>query len=348
MEVPSIFLNRILTEAAKRNASSLHLTVGSLPLMRIDNSLAAIEKENIVTTELVIKIMETFIGEDEKEKLKKDKEIILVKELASGFRFRINIFYQKNLPSISFHYISSLVRSLEELKLPKILNNVAKLNSGLFIVSGPYNSGKTTSIAAIIEEINKNSKKNIFTIEDPIEYQFVSKRSLVSQRQVERDINSVLQGVQYCLEEDADVVFVGEIKKDFDEAIPKILELAAGNSLVLMEVNANSSIRTIEKILQSAKKSFSEEAARYSLADVLIGIIVQKLIPRVGGGLVMAMEVLIANNAVKSLLREGKIYQLESIIQTSRREGMVSMAKSLEELIRAGEIKQDDANISKT
>lgn len=346
MEVPSIFLNRVLTEAAKRNASSLHLTVGSLPLMRIDNSLSPIEKENIVTTELIVKIMETFMSDEEKNKLKEDKEVILVKELASGFRFRINIFYQKSLPSMSFHYISSVIRGIGELKLPKILSNVTKLNSGLFIIAGPYDSGKTTSIVAMIEEINKNYKKNIFTIEDPIEYQFVSKRSLISQRQVGRDIKTVVQGLKYCLEEDADVVYIGEIKNEFDAAIPKILELAAGNSLVLLEVNANSSIRTIEKILQSAKKNSSEEAARYSLADVLLGIVVQRLIPRVGGGLVMAIEILIASSAVKSLLREGKIYQLESIIQTSRKEGMVNMAKSLEELIRGGEIKQEDANIN--
>jgi twitching motility protein PilT len=344
MEVPSIFLNRILTEAAKKNASSLHLTVGSLPMIRVDNDLLDIENESIITAEMIEKIISSFASEEERQKLKENKEIILVKELASGFRFRINIFYQKNLPSISFHYISNATKSLSDLKLPQALNDVIKLNSGLFVVAGPFNSGKTTTAAALIEEVNKNYKKNIITIENPIEYLFVSKKSLISQRQVGRDVKSVIQGIENCLAEDADLVYIGEVKKEFESAMPLILELAAGNSLVILEINADSSIRTIEKILNSIEEKTSAEAARFGLADVLLGIIVQRLIPKRGGGLVLAAEVLLATGAVKSLIREGKVYQLESVIQTSRREGMVSMSKVLEKLIQDGEIKREDAD----
>jgi len=344
MEVPSIFLNRILAESAKRNAMSLHLAVGSQPTVRVAGELMPIEGEDIVSADLAMKLIGSLLSEEENKKLTEEKELIIVKELSSGFNFRINIFFQKNLPSLSFFYIPKNIKSLSEMKLPKILNNLTKLNSGLFIVAGPFHSGKTTTAAALIEEFNKTNKKNIITLEDPIEYLFVSKKSIISQRQLGRDVKSIVQGLEYCLEEDADLIYIGEIKKDFDSAAPLILELAAGNSLVILEINADSSIRAIEKILNSLEKKVSMEAARYSLADNLLGVMAQRLLPHRGGGMVMAAEILLASGAVKSLIREGKIYQLDSVIQTSRKEGMISMEKSLEELIKDGEIKQEDAD----
>ncbi len=344
MELPSIYLNRILTQAAKKNASSLHLTVGTKPMMRIDGKLNDVSEEDMSTAELVDKIVGDITSEEDKEVLKKYKEIIFIKELASGFRFRINIFYQKKLPSITFHYIANSIKSMADLKLPKTLSNIIKLNSGLFIVAGSYNSGKTTTSAAIIEEINSTSKKNIITIEDPIEYLYVSKKSIISQRQVGQDVNSVMQGIEYCLKEDADIVYIGEIKKDFESAIPLILELASGNSLVILEINANSSVGAIEKVLNTMESKTSQEAARFSVADVLLGVIVQRLIPKVGGGLVLAAEVLLGIPSVKSLIREGKVFQLESVIQTSRREGMVGMEKVIQELASSGYINREEAN----
>lgn len=344
MEVPSIFLNRILAYAAKKNASNLHLAVGSLPMARIDDKLSAVEEESIVTSELIDKIIEAMANGEEKKKLGEDKEIVIVKELAGEFRFRINIFYQKNFPAINFHFIPSAVKGLPDLRLPAVLNNLIKLNSGLFIVAGSHGSGKTTTAAAIIEEVNKNYAKNIVTLEDPIEYLFIGKKCLVSQRQVGRDVKSATQGLKYLLEEDADLIYVGEIKSDFDAAVPFVLELAAGNSFVIWEINADSSARVIEKILNSLEEKISPEAARNNLADVLSGIFVQRLLPRKGGGLILANEVLFASGAVKSLIREGKVYQLESVIQTSKKEGMISMAKSIEELVKNGEVKSEDAN----
>ncbi|MBI4812640.1 Flp pilus assembly complex ATPase component TadA [Candidatus Falkowbacteria bacterium] len=345
MEVPSIFLNRVLVEAAKKNASSLHLTIGNFPLMRIDGQLAAVEGESIVTVDAINKIINSFTDEEERQELKERKEIILVKVFAGGFRFRVNIFYQKDLLSLSFHHIPETVKSLSELRLPPVLSGVVKLNSGLFVIAGAYGSNKTMTAAALIEEVNRNYRRRVITIEDPIENLFVNKKSLIEQRQVGRDVKSVIDGLYYCLEEDVDLIYVGKIRKDFKSAIPLILELAAGNSLVILEIDIDSSVRVIEKIFNSLGETTSVEAARYNLADVLFGVITQKLIPRIGGGMVMAAEVLLANPAVKSLIREGKIYQLESIMQTSRKEGMISMVKSLEELIKTGEIKQENAGL---
>ena len=341
MEIPSIFLNRILVEAAKKNASNLHIAVGSIPVMRIDDQLVAMSQEGIVSADLVVKIVDSFLTDEEKVRLQESRELKIVKTFAGSFRFRVNVYFQKDLPSLSFNSIPSAPKSISELKLPAAINNLIKSDSGLFIVAGPQLSGKTATSAAIIEEINKSMNKRIVTLEDPIEYQFVSKKSIIEQRQAGRDMKSIIDGVDYCLNEDVDAVCIGEVKKDFDSAVPDILNLASGNAFVIFEINTDSSIRVLERMLSALKGSMSQEAARYSLADILTGVIVQKLVPRVGGGMVLAHEMLLVNPAVKSLIREGRIYQIESIMQTSRREGMVSMEKSLEELARAGEIKEN-------
>lgn len=341
MEVPSIFLNRILTETAKSGASSLHLTVGVAPTIRKDGQLSHVEEGNIITADLVNKIMASFVTEEEMVRLTKNKEIVLIKQFAGNFRFRVNIFYQKKLPSLSFHFIPENLNSFESLKLPQALKDLMESNSGLFIVAGSKFSGKTTTASIIVEEINRNYKKRIVTIENPIEHLFVGKKSLIEQRQVGDDVTSVLAGVQYCFEEDVDVIYIGEIREEFDVAIPTILELAAGNSLVILEINAESSIRAIEKVLNPLKDKMGAEVARYHLADVLSGVLVQELIPRLGGGMAMANEVVITTPPVKSLIREGKVYQLDSVIQTSRKDGMISMSKSKEDLIAAGEIKPE-------
>lgn len=343
MEVPSILLNRILATAAKKGSSSLHLTVGSPPMVRINDKLSVLEGENILTLETLDKTIKSFLEEGDQARLAENKEMIFVKNFAGNFRFRVNIFYQKNLPAVSFRYIPDKIKTLAELAIPQPVSDTLKSNSGLFIIAGSYGSGKTATAAAMIEEINKNFNKRIITIEDPLEYSFFSSKSIIEQRQVGRDVKTFVDGLNYCLEEDVDLVYVGEIRKELSQAMPIILELASGNSLVIMELDANSSTRAIERILSSLSNKLPIEAARYNLADVLIGVIVQKLLPRRGGGMILAAEVLLANSAVKSLIREGKIYQLESVMQTSRKEGMINMEKTLEEMIRAGEIKSEDS-----
>lgn len=344
MEVPSIFLNRILSEAAKKNASNLRLSVGSVPIARINGLLTAMDNESILDFNTLDKIIGSFLDEEELARLKKDREIVIVKSFANSFRFRVNIFYQKDLPSFSFNYIPKIIRNLDDLELGEMLKKIINLKSGLLVVAGSNDSGKTSTIASIIENINNTQRKYVITIEDPIEYLFVNQKSIIEQRQVGRDVKSYTDGLMNCLNEDLDFLYIDEIKKEFEFAIPYIFELAAGNSLVIIEINANSSVRAIEKILNAAMIKISDEAARYNLADSLVGIITQKLIPGIGGGMLLASEVLMVNSAVKSLIREGKFYQIESIVQTSREEGMISMNKSIEKLIKEGKIKTEEIN----
>ncbi|MBI4779520.1 Flp pilus assembly complex ATPase component TadA [Candidatus Falkowbacteria bacterium] len=343
MEVPSIFLNRILSEMVQKNGSDLHLAVGSPPMIRAGGQFIPLAGQEMVAGETINKITETFLSPDEIVKLRENKGIALVKNI-SNFRFRVNIFYQKGFLALSFRYIPSVIKNFNDLGLAEVCRNFLKETAGLLIIAGAYGSGKTTTAVSLIEELNKTKALNIVTIEDPIEYLFIGKTSLVMQRQIGTDVNTVANALDYCLSEDVDAVYINEIKDDqvFISSMSKIFELASGNCLVILEINADSYSRVLEKILAGISVNLSLEAARYNLADILIGTLVQKLVKRRGGGLILASEILLNNAAAKSLIREGKIYQLESIIQMSRKEGMISMDKSLSNLIESGEIRRED------
>jgi twitching motility protein PilT len=336
MEVPFIFLNKLLSETAKRGANSLHLSVGSLPIMRVDGELENVEENGILSLEILQKILDSFLEKEEKERLKKQKELVVVKTFAGGFRFRVNIFFQKNMPSVSFSFINDKIFNWDELELTDKFKELIQKKSGLIIFAGSNDSGKTGTIASMIENINNNYKKYIITLEKPIEYMFVNKKSIIEQREIGRDVISLSDGLKHCLDEDVDIVYVNEIDDEFEEGIPLIVELAQGNSLVILELNAEDSVRAIDKILTFLKNKMSEIAALYNISDVLLAIVSQKLIPRIGGGMVMAPEIMISNSAVKSLIRDKRTHQIEGIIETSRQEGMVSVNKSIEELVKKG------------
>jgi twitching motility protein PilT len=279
MEVPSILLNRILSEMVKSGGSDLHLAVGSPPMIRVGGQFTPMPEAEMMTGETINKISETFLSPEDIIKLKDNKGVVLVKNI-SNFRFRIDVFYQKSWLALSFHHIPGVIKSFSELGLDEACRNFLRERAGLLVIAGAYNSGKTTTVASFIEEINKTEAKNIITIEDPIEYLFISKKSLVAQRQIGLDANTALDALDYCLSEDVDMVYVNEIKEEkiFNQALPKIFELASGNCLVILEVNADSSLRVLEKILAGASKNSSAEAARYNLADILVGVLTQKLV----------------------------------------------------------------------
>jgi twitching motility protein PilT len=340
MEVPSILLNRILSEAAKRKVSDLHLTVGSLPMARIDDQLTPFSEADIITKEVLDKMIDNLLDDKEKELLKTNRSLETVKTLAGNFRFKLSVFFQKELPALSFHYVSGVIKGLAELNIPESFTKLVKKDFGLLIIAGSYGSGRTTTAAAFIEEINRTVSKNIVTIENPIEYLFVSKKSIVTQRQIGVDVNSFVAGLSFCLREDVDLVYINGIKSEqvMTEAMPLIMKLAAGNCLVILELDSDNSVRIVEKLISYLQQNTTAEAARHDVADILLGAIVQKLVAKKGGGLVLASEILINNSAVKSLIREGKIYQIENIIQTSRQEGMISMEKALTDLANQGVI----------
>lgn len=342
MEVYNILFNRLLSETAKQKATDLHLSVGSIPVLRKDGHLVAMENEKIIEQETLAQIVNSFLDEDEKNILEKQRAITVIKILGGHFRFKINIYYQKNLLAASFRLISEVAHDLQSLNLPPDLDNFINLSNGLLIVAGIYGSGKTTTIAALLESMNQTQKRRILTLESSIETVFISKKSIIEQRQIPKDVPSLIDGLKYCQHQDIDVLMISDITDEFTAAIPFILELASGSSFVILEINADSSTRVMEKILEAFPQN-KIEAARALLADVLKGIIVQRLVPKNGGGQSLAYEFLVVNSAVASTIRENRLQQLTTIIQTSGTEGMVSMNTSLMNLVQSGQVSVEEA-----
>lgn len=327
--------------AKDQKASGLHLSVGSLPAVRTDDNLVYLDSEKAVDIDLINDLVNAFLTDEEIKRLLDDREVVSVKNFSDSIRCRVDIFYQKDIVSLSFYFIKQDLPPIEELVIPEALNGFMKQDYGLIVIAGPYACGKSTTIAALLEDVNKNKKKRILSLTTSVEYIFTNKSSIIEQRQVGKDAKNFVDGLFNAMHQDMDIIHISEIKKDFNEAIPLIIDIASGNALVILEMNANSSEAVVEKLLNAAKEVMSEEAAYYAIADVLLGVVIQNLIPKVGGGRIMANEVLVVNPTVKALIREEKIVQIESVIQTSKKEGMVSMEKSIQQYIDEGKVSPD-------
>lgn len=338
--VLNVTVGRILTTAAKRKSSNIHFTVGAYPTLRIDEDLLELQEEQVITESFMTKLIEGLLDDSEKQQLEKDREIIVVKEFGGKFRFKVSIFSQKKYFSASLKIISDRVPPLINLGLPKTVYSLTDSKDGLIIVTGPYGSGRTTTVAAIIEEINRNRKENIVTIEKPVEYVFTNQKSLVEQRGVGVDVANFTKAIQYFEEADVDVMSVAVNNES--GVIPLVLEFAASGRLAIFQMDTTSVIQTIEEVIASFGQDQNEKA-RLLLSRSLLAIVCQRLVPRVGGGLVLASEVLIVNEAVRSLIKEGRIKQIVTILQSSRTEGMSTLDQSLADLVKSGDVLIDKA-----
>lgn len=336
----NILIDKFLTTAAKRKASNIHLTVSSYPALRIDDELVELTEEKIITDSFVKTLAKEWLDDYQEKILIDKKSIVITKQIGKKFRIKINFFFQKNFLSASLRIIPSQIPALASLGLHKSIHGLTNKKAGLIIVTGPFGSGRTTTIASMIEEINKTKKKNIITVENPIEYTIGNNKSLVEQREIGRDANSFVDAIKYVYDSDADVVAVGSSQ---DKAvIPLVLEFANSGRLAIMNMDTTNIVQTIEHIFASFPPE-EKQRAELLLSESLLAIIVQRLIPRVGGGLILASEVLMANQPVKSLLKEGRTKQLPTVIQSSRAEGMMTLDQSLVELVRAEEVLTDQA-----
>ncbi|OGY45018.1 MAG: hypothetical protein A3A24_03055 [Candidatus Buchananbacteria bacterium RIFCSPLOWO2_01_FULL_46_12] len=336
----NIILNRILITAAKRKASSVHLSVNAYPTLRVDSELVELKEEVVLTREFLERFAEEFLDENQKKELETNKGVIFVREFAGKFRFKVNLFYQKGVLAAALFLIPAAIPLLVNLGLPKVIYGLTGKKNGLIVIAGPYGSGRTTTMVAIVEEINKDQKENVLIIEKPIEYIFANKESLIEQREVGRDVNSFTSALQYCQGTDVDVVAVG-VNNEVG-VMPLVLDLASSAKLVICQLDTISVIQTVEEILASFP-SAAQSQAQSVLADSLLAIVVQRLVPKIGGGLVLASEVLIATQAVRSLIKEGRLKQITTIMQSSRTEGMSTLDQSLADLVRAGEVLIDQA-----
>lgn len=332
-------IQQLLNIAIDRGASDLHLNLGVPPMLRIDGKLLAVPEKPILTAEMLESLIKGLMTDEQFSRLKLKKEM----DFSFGYdamRFRTNAFYQKNALTASLRLISANIRSVSELGLPPVLEKFTMSSQGFVIITGPTGHGKSTTLAALIEGINKSRAEHIITIEDPIEYVFEHKKSIVSQREVGTDTNSFANALKSSLREDPNIVLVGEMR-DL-ESIEAALTLAETGHLVFTTLHTNSAAQTADRIID-VFPAWQQQQVRMQLASVLLGVISQRLLPRTSGGRIVATEIMLANNAVRNLIREGKSHQLENIIQTSASEGMISLDKVLAELVSKGEVTIDDA-----
>ena len=337
---PEQRIKNLLRLVAQQNASDLHLTVGRYPTFRIDGKLIPYEQEKVLTPQDTQELSDVILSEGNKKKLLENGQIDFSYSLEDKARFRVNAFVQQGRVSVAFRLIPVKIRSLEELNVPKGLYDFTKYSQGLVLLVGPVGHGKSTTIASLIDCINHNQAKHIITIEDPIEYVYEQDKCIINQREVYQDSKSFSTALKAVFREDANVVVVGEMR-DL-ETISTALTAAETGHLIFATLHTNDCPQTIDRIID-VFPSHQQNQVRMQLASTLLGIVSQRLVPRIDGGRIPAMEILMKNHAVENLIREGKIYQIDNVIETSLEQGMISMDRSLAELVKAGIISLDNA-----
>jgi len=284
----------------------------------------------------------TLLTDEQKERFSREKELDFSYNFEGKARFRANVFYERGRAAVALRLIPSKIRNFEELNLPLVLKEFTKPSQGFVLVTGPTGHGKTTTLAAMVNEINNTRKEHIVIIEDPIEYIFTHNQSLVQQRELHQDTLSFHRALRSILREDPNVVLIGEMR-DL-ETIRSALTIAETGHLVFATLHTNSASQTVDRIID-VFPPHQQNQVRAQLAMSLTGVISQRLVSRIPEGRIVACEIMVVNVAVRNLIREGKNHQLESIIQTSAEEGMISLDKSLAELVQKGEITKEDALI---
>jgi len=333
-------LKRIFLTAAQRGASDVHIVPVRYPTLRIDGELYPLTEEGILTSKDTEKILLSLLDEDQKKLLYKYKDIDFSFNVDDKFRMRANLYFQNNGLAGAFRLISAEIKNIEELNLPPVLHEFIKKRQGFILVTGPAGMGKSTTLASLIDELNHSRSCHIITIEEPIEYLFYPDKALISQREIPKDSNSWHRALRAALREDPDVIMIGELRDPISISIA--LTAAETGHLVLGTLHTNSASQTIDRILDVLPEARKNQA-RFQLASTLIGIVSQRLVPRIKGGRLPACEVLIANQAVRNLIRENKIYQIDLVIETSLEQGMITLERSLATLVQLGEINLETA-----
>jgi twitching motility protein PilT len=335
-------LKELLTETAKANASDLHLAVGRHPTLRVDGVLVPLTKEPLMTPEVATGLVHAMLSAEQKDKLEKSRQVDFAYSFEDKARFRVNVYYQRGYLAAALRLIQARIRTVEELNLPPILHDLAKLSQGFVLVVGPAGHGKSSSLAAILDEINHTRPDHIITIEDPIEYLFTQDRAIISQREVGSDVVTFHSGLRTLLRQDPDVVMIGEMRDS--TSIATAMTAAETGHLVFSTLHTNSASQTIDRIIDSFPAEQQGQVVS-QLAAVLVAIISIRLLPRVSGGRVPAVEIMIVNAAVRNLIRERKSYQIDLVIETSLQEGMTTLNRSMVNLIKNKEISLENAEL---
>jgi twitching motility protein PilT len=327
-------------------ASDLHIQVGIPPAIRVDGSLSFVSNVNVLTADDTQRMMLSMLTENQRDLLINNRSIDFSYDYGlndlheAKARFRINIFFQRGTLAGAFRLLPAKVKTIEELFLPKACHTFSSLKQGFVLVTGPTGHGKSTTLAAMVNEIHMTRSENIITVEDPIEYVYPKGKSIISQRELGHDTFSWDESLRSMLREDPDVVLIGEMRDP--ESISSAITIAETGHVVFSTLHTNSAAQTIDRIIDSFP-THQQTQIRVQLAATLKGIISQRLLPRIGSGRVMATEVLVGTNAVVSNIREGKTHLIDSIIETSQDQGMYTIESSLAQLVKEGQITRETA-----
>jgi len=335
-----LYLKQLLEATIKNNASDLHISEGHPPVMRISRKLTFLSKEKVLSAEETQGISFALMSEEQTAKFVKNKEIDFSYNFEGRVRFRVNIFYQMGTVSAALRLVPDRIRSLEELGMPVRLHQFCEYTQGFVLIVGPSSHGKSTTLAAMIDEINHTRACHIITIEDPIEYIFKDDKSMINQRELHLDTLSFSRALKSTFREDPDVIMVGEMRDP--ETMATAITAAETGHLVFATLHTNSAAQTIHRIVDNFHGD-QQPQIRAQLASSLAGIISQRLVPAIGGGVVPACEILFNTPAISNLIRDNKIYEIPLVIETSSESGMVSLNRSLSELVRKGIVDIEEA-----
>lgn len=334
-------INSYFGLAVKKGASDLHLVANKPPILRIDGVLKPIDKESELNRQAIEKLVFSILTPDQKDTFLRDRDLDLSYEIEDSSRFRVNVYFERDNIGLVARVISSKIPTMEDVGLPKIAYDMAMGHQGLILVTGPTGCGKSTTLAAMIGLINKERTAKIVTLEDPIEFLFKSNKSIVIQRQLGNDMNSFQSALKHVLRQDPDVIMVGEMR-DL-ETIGATITLAETGHLVLATLHTLNAGQTIDRIVD-VFPPFQQNQVRLQVSMSLSGIISQQLLPKSGGGRVAAREILINTAAIANIIRENKIPQIKTAIQTSADHGMVTLEQDFKRLIKEKLIEKEVAD----
>lgn len=333
-------MKNLLRMVAQQGASDLHLNVGRHPTLRIDGKLYPINQDAILSPIEVKEMGEVIISEENREKLIKNGHVDFSYNFEEKSRFRVNAFFQQGYLSIAMRLILKEIKTLKQLNIPETLYDIINCSQGLFLVVGPVGHGKSTTLASLINEINQKQEKHIITIEDPIEYIYEQNKCIINQREVHRDTKSFQTALEAVFREDANVVLIGELR-DLDTIATAITAAETGH-LIFATLHTNDAAQTIDRIID-VFPSHQQNQIRAQLSNSLLGVFSQRLVLGLDGGRIPAFEIMLKNHAIENLIREGKNHQINNVIETSLEQGMITLDRSLADLIKRGLVSIDSA-----
>lgn len=329
----------LIMTLVKEGGSDLHLMVGAFPTLRVNRDLIPLTRKQELTPDDTLGFLRAMVGEKSLTSFVVEQELDFSYEHAKEYRLRGNASFQRGVISVALRLIPK-VRSVAELNLPDQIVQIARARQGFFLVVGPVGQGKSTTLSALVGLINSESKKHIVTVEDPIEFRYDQDKSIIEQREIGVDTKDFHTALTHIFRQDADVILIGEMRDK--ETIATAVTAAETGHLVFSTLHSNSAAQTVDRIIDSFP-SDQQDQIRMQLASSLLGVLSQRLLPRISGGLIPAFELLINTPAVSNIIREKRTHEIDVIIETGSKDGMIDLDRYLAELVRSGEVTKEDA-----